>query len=70
MKKRSKGEIISEIHRRIIQLQGLVHFLSHYDEKGVVPLDINERFWGFGSTMETKLEKIRNLLNQLEEKGE
>ena len=70
MKKRSRGEIISEIHRKIMQLQGLVHFLSHYDEKGVVPFDINELFWGFGSTMETKLQKIRKLLNQLEEQGE
>ncbi len=67
MKKRPKGDIISEVYREILQLHGLVHFLSHYNEKGVIPFDINERFWGLGSTMETKLEKIQNLLNELEE---
>lgn len=35
-----------------------------------VPLDINELFWGYGSTMETKLHKIRKLLTELEEQGE
>ncbi len=70
MKKRSKTDILGEVNRRLIQLQGLTHFLSQYDDQGTVPLDITELFWGFGSTMEAKIRKIRKLLNQLEEQGE
>lgn len=70
MKKRSRSDIFSEITRQLIQLQGLTHFLCQYDEKGVLPLDLNELFWGFGSTMETKLRKVRKLINKLEEQGD
>ncbi len=54
-----------EIEKLLTQLEGMVYFLTQYDQNDFIPSNSNMLFWGFGSVMEEKIQLIRKLIDQI-----